>query len=319
LLPNFFQERIHSLLGAIPEKSLVAAGVHLTNRYRDPSQKAQGFSNSHEALAYTATRLPATFAAVQAVLPHVLLEKVNSVLDMGAGPGTATLAAAFHWRLATQFHLIEGDAFMSSISRQLLQNIPEMGSRKFSFDHANLLSFDLSVPYDLVILSYVLNELSLMDQKQVLMKTWKNTAKGLVIVMPGTPSGYQQLMTARHFLIEAGAFIAAPCPHHQACPLSEGDWCHFATRLERPSFHRKIKDVSLPYEDEKFCYLVALREPVSRQNMARVIRKPLRKSGHVILDLCTADGLQRKTVSRRDKEHYKEATKVSWGDSECLF
>lgn len=75
----------------------------------------------------------------------------------------------------------------------------------------------------------------------------------------------------------------------------------------------------MPYEDEKFCYLVALREPVSRQNMARVIRKPLRKSGHVILDLCTADGLQRKTVSRRDKEHYKEATKLSLGFAFLIF
>jgi ribosomal protein RSM22 (predicted rRNA methylase) len=318
LLPPFFQDRIYALLEAIPEKSLVAAGAHLTNRYRDPSQKAQGFLNAHEALAYTAARLPATFAAVQAVLPHVPFEKVHSVLDMGAGPGTATLAAALHWEHAAQFRLVEGDAFMSAISRQLLEGTPEMGTREFAFDQANLLSLAIENPYDLVILSYVLNELSLIDQGKVLMKAWASTAQGLVIVMPGTPRDYEQLMVVRRLLIEAGAFIAAPCPHHQVCPLSSGDWCHFSTRLARPPFHRKIKDVSLPYEDEKFCYLVALRDPVPRQNMTRVIRKPLHRSGHVTLDLCTADGLQRKTISRRDGEFYKEATKLSWGDPVSL-
>jgi ribosomal protein RSM22 (predicted rRNA methylase) len=154
LLPSFFQDRVWALLETIPEKTLVAAGAHLTNRYRDSSLKAQGFVNTQEALAYTATRLPATFAAVQAVLPHVSLKQVHSVLDMGAGPGTATLAAALHWECATHFRLVEGDAFMSTLSRQLLEDASEMSTRKFSFEQANLLSLSIENPYDLVILSY---------------------------------------------------------------------------------------------------------------------------------------------------------------------
>ncbi|MCE3231248.1 MAG: hypothetical protein K0R52_1176 [Alphaproteobacteria bacterium] len=273
-----------------------------------------GFFSPHEAVAYIAARLPATFAAAKAVLPHVPLESVTSVLDLGAGPGTAALAAALHWPECKRLHLIEGDAFMSEVSQHLFKGVPEIAHQTFSFQHANLLTAPRDMTYDLVILSYVLNELSAEDQAKVLKKAWDHGEKGVVIVMPGTPTGYRQLMGLRDQLTGMGAFIAAPCPHHDACPLKAGDWCHFSTRLSRPSFHREIKGVSLPYEDEKFSFLVALRTPTPRAS-ARVIRKPLQRSGHVTLDLCAKAGLTRQTISKRDKGRYKAATKVGWGDS----
>jgi ribosomal protein RSM22 (predicted rRNA methylase) len=163
-------------------------------------------------------------------------------------------------------------------------------------------------------LSYVLNEFSADEQSLVLQKSWAAAKEALVIIVPGTPVAYQQLMVLRDQLIGEGAFIAAPCPHHEKCPLKEGDWCHFSTRLPRSSFHREIKNATLAYEDEKYSYLVALRKPLPRTS-ARVIRKPLSRSGHVILDLCASDGLKRQTVSKRNKERYREVTKVVWGDS----
>lgn len=317
LLPPFFQNRIQSLLETAGAKSsLVRAREELTQRYRAPHEKqAQGgFASPSEVFAYLAARLPATFAAMKAVLPHIPVREVTSVLDMGAGPGTAALAAALHWPRCTRFHLIEGDDFMSEVSQQLLKDLPQIALQTFSFQKANLLTVSIDTSYDLILLSYVLNELSPDDQGLVLKKAWDSASMGLVIVMPGTPAGYHQLMVLRDLLIGMGAFIAAPCPHHEACPLKEGDWCHFSTRLPRSSFHREIKDVSLPFEDEKYSYLVALREPWPRAS-ARVIRKPLQRSGHVTLDLCMENGLKRQTVSRRNKERYKAATKVVWGDS----
>lgn len=203
---------------------------------------------------------------------------------------------------------------MSGLSQSLLQDLPEIAHQTISFQKENLLTISLDTSYDLILLSYVLNELSIDDQRIVLNKAWAATRKGLVILMPGTPAGYQQLMILRELLIGSGAFIAAPCPHHNPCPLKEGDWCHFSTRLPRSSHHREIKNVSLPYEDEKYSYLVALRNP-TELSTARIIRKPLQRSGHVTLDLCTSQGLRRETVSRRDKELYKAATKSTWGNS----
>jgi ribosomal protein RSM22 (predicted rRNA methylase) len=257
--------------------------------------------------------MPATFAAVEAVLSRVPLEDIVSILDLGAGPGTATLAASLRWPKCAHLHLIEGDAYMSGLSQQLLKSIPEIAPQKLSFHHENLLNISLKGPYDLILLSYVLNELSPGDQERVLKRAWDECTKGVVIVMPGTPREYQQLMVLRDLLIDCGAFIAAPCPHHNACPLANGDWCHFSVRLARSYLHRSIKNVSLSYEDEKFSYIVALRAPAPRSS-ARIIRKPLKRSGHMTLDLCTKEGLKRQTLSKRDKAYYKTATKVIWGD-----
>lgn len=315
LLPSSFLQRIQLLLETTSKQSsLVAAREHLTKRYRTKQGMEQrGFTSPAEAVSYVATRLPATFAAVEAVLPHVPLNDISSVLDLGAGPGTAALAVALHWKDCQKFHLVEGDVFMDEISQNLLKDLPEIQHQLFSFQKADLLTLSGDSSYDLVLLSYVLTELETNDQKVVLRKAWEIAEKGLVIVVPGTPIGYQQLMKLRNLLIEWGAFIAAPCSHHEKCPLQEGDWCHFSTRLSRPSFHRRIKTASLPYEDEKYSYLVALRDPVSRPS-ARVIRKPLSRSGHVILDLCTSKGVERRTISKRDKERYGIAAKMVWGD-----
>ena len=316
LLPLVVQNNIHALLQSVGSKpSLVKAHEQLTKRYRSAEGKLQaGFATSSEAIAYVAARFPATFAAIETVLPHVPIEDITSVLDLGAGPGTGSLAASLRWGACTNFHLVEGDPFMSELSQKILKDVPNIGHQTFSFQHANILNSSVNGSYDLVILSYVLNELSPKNQMQVLKEAWEKASKGVVILVPGTPDGYQQLMILRDVLIREGAFIAAPCPHHEACPLKDGDWCHFSTRLPRSSTHRTIKDVSLPYEDEKFSYLVAMRMPVPRSG-DRIIRKPLKRSGHIVLDLCTAEGLKRQTLSKRDKESYKAVTHVAWGDS----
>jgi len=319
LLPLSFQEHIRLLIEASRLKPvLVEAREHLTERYRaDQGREQGGFVSPAEAVAYVAARLPATFAAVEAVLPHVPLDDISSVIDLGAGPGTAALAAALHWPDCGKFHLVEGDAFMSEISQKLFKDLPEVQHQTFSFQKANLLTRSVDSSYDLVLLSYVLNEFSANDQEAVLRKAWGAAEKGLVIVAPGTPVGHRQVMVLRSQLIEMGAFIAAPCPHHEKCPLKDGDWCHFSTRLPRSSFHREIKNAALAYEDEKYSYLVALRESSSHTS-SRVIRKPLSRSGHVTLDLCTTEGLKRQTISKRDKALYRAATKAVWGDDwEC--
>lgn len=316
MLPVSIQNNIHSLLSGLDSKDgFIQARAEQTKNYRAKGgQINPGFASQNEVVAYIMSRFPATFAALEAILSTFPLQDIHSVLDLGAGPGTGAFAAALRWPLCQQFQLIEGDAYMSQLSQQLLKNIPEIINQYFSFHAENLLTYSFKNPHDLVILSYVVNELSSPNQTLLVKKAWEKSTKGMVIVVPGTPTCYQQLMILRDLLVEMGAFIAAPCPHHEACPLQEGDWCHFSTRLTRSSTHRTIKDVSLPYEDEKYSYLIALRDAIPR-TAARVIRKPMKRSGHVVLDLCTPDGLQRQTVSKRDKALYKRAIDVAWGES----
>ena len=68
------------------------------------------------------------------------------------------------------------------------------------------------------------------------------------------------------------------------------------------------------YEDEKFSYLIVSRIPVSVPQM-RILRPPMKRSGHISLNVCTEEGLKIKTLSRKDKEKYVLAKKSDWGDS----
>lgn len=168
---------------------------------------------------------------------------------------------------------------------------------------------------DLVTVSYVLKELTAKDRAAVVTEAAR-AAQAVVIVEPGTPDGYARVIDARDRLIAAGLTVAAPCPHSAACPIEPGsDWCHFAARVSRSSLHRQVKGGSLPYEDEKFSYVAAVRFPATPAP-ARVTRKPQIRKGLVLLDLCTEpQELRRETVTKRQGPLYKAARDTEWGDA----
>src|SRR6185312_799620 len=72
---------------------------------------------------------------------------------------------------------------------------------------------------------------------------------------------FADLLRARGTLLDAGFRIVAPCPHDLDCPWATGsDWCHFPARLPRSARHRQVKGARLGWEDEKFSYVVAIRD-----------------------------------------------------------
>ncbi len=184
---------------------------------------------------------------------------------------------------------------------------------------ATWLDADLSHPtafeeHDLVVISYAIGELSTRSVTRLISSAWE-AARVLVIVEPGTPKGFGHVLDVRNAMISAGAKLIAPCPHHEECPLAAaGDWCHFAERVERSAIHRRVKSAALGYEDEKFSYVVAAKDPVVRP-AARVVRHPQVHGGHMQLTLCTAKGLQQATITRSQKALYRAARKARWGDA----
>ena len=69
-----------------------------------------------------------------------------------------------------------------------------------------------------------------------------------------------------------------------------------------------MKNATLPYEDEKFCYVIFSKEETEFSNNKTIIKRPIKKSGHIIFDVCLASGVQR--VVRTDKA----SKKLQWGD-----
>jgi ribosomal protein RSM22 (predicted rRNA methylase) len=115
-------------------------------------------------------------------------------------------------------------------------------------------------------------------------------------------------------LIAAGAHVAAPCPHERECPLCPPDWCHFAQRLPRSRDHLHIKGAAVPFEDEKFSYVVLSRGEPQPIN-ARVLAPPKITKSTVTAKLCTDGGVVTDIAARRDSGAYRRRKSWRWGDS----
>jgi ribosomal protein RSM22 (predicted rRNA methylase) len=142
---------------------------------------------------------------------------------------------------------------------------------------------------------------------------WAATTGELVIIDTGTPAGFARILAARRHLVDAGARLVAPCPSDGQCPMADSDWCHFAVRLARSGPHRALKGAELPFEDEKYSYVVAGRAPVTRA-AGRVVRHPQTRSGHIRLQVCHDDQITEQVVGKSSGDLYRWARKAAWGD-----
>ena len=316
-LPYALLNAVEKLAEGLSSAQLSQAARTLSERYRDTARSGQPLlSDRTEAAAYAITRMPATYGAVWTALDWTLEQaelELSSLLDVGAGTGAATWAASERLALSS-ITCMEAESSMKERGRALMENTDLSGAKWVSGD---LLRDTLPCKADLVIASYVLNEIRDSDRPAVLKKLWDAAGKLLLIVEPGTPAGFEQLRTIRQWAEEQGAFIAAPCPDCKNCPVPKGeDWCHFTCRIPRSRLHRQLKGGDAPYEDEKFSYLALCREPVTPcQN--RVLRHPVIETGRITLSLCSASG--RDTVILRKKSpDYKKARKLHCGDALTL-
>lgn len=318
-LPTTLYRAVEELLEAQRPDELSRAAADLSQRYR--AGRIDGgrpvHSPAHRA-AYTAFRLPATYAAAHAVLAETARRidpnACASFLDLGAGPGTASWAAAELFDSLSEMTLAERDPDWISLGERLARQAPIPALAQARWRHIDLSAAEPLPAADLVIACYSLGELTESAGQAALARAWDAAATALVLIEPGTPAGFGRIRRWRDALVDRGAQLAAPCPHADACPVPEGDWCHFSARVERSSLHRRIKGGSLGHEDEKFSYLVVTKEPAVPAG-ARVVRHPQKRGGHTNLALCTADGLEKHTLSRRDKATWKRAAKLSWGDA----
>ena len=287
------------------------------------SQTYRGGGNSNairtesDAIAYALARMPATYAAVVAslnALREIRSDLVPvSLLDVGAGPGTASWAAAEVFSLLNDFTLLDSNPVLRTLALDLVRGSHRL--RELKYHHGSALAaLKDAAPADLVIASYVIGEMSDAEQAALADAMWEKTRDTLVVVEPGTPAGYARMLTLRRHLIDQGAHVAAPCPHDAQCPLVAPDWCHFAQRLPRSRAHIALKEASLPYEDEKFSYVALTRVPVARP-YARVLAQPIASKIGITAKLCTREGLRISNVPRRDKTEYATARRWRWGDA----
>lgn len=316
-LPPRLRQAVDSALEGVALSDLTNAVEALSHRYRNEVRDGRlHLADEKSALAYLATRLPATYAAARAsfaaaaeALPGFA---PSTALDVGAGPGAALWAAASCWPGLFDAVLLEASPVIQAWGEKLCVSA---GVARVAWRQADIRRpLPAIPPRDLVTLAYVLDELAPEERDQLVDRLWGLTVGLLVIVEPGTPKGWLRILAARDRLLAAGAHIAAPCPHAAACPLAAPDWCHFSARVARSRIHRLAKNAEVPWEDEKFIFLAATRMPVSHSG-TRVLAPPQAASGRVNLKLCTSEGAAtQRLVTRREGAAFKAARRTGWGD-----
>src|SRR3981189_658770 len=111
-LPAELKAALEARLHGLSRGDAAGRAATISQTYRDGGGSA-AIRSSTDALAYALARMPATYAAVIASL-NALCEirpdiSPNSLLDVGAGPGTAAWAAAEAFPLLQDFVLLDAN------------------------------------------------------------------------------------------------------------------------------------------------------------------------------------------------------------------
>ena len=265
-LPAELKAALDAKLHGLSRNDAAERSASISKTYRDGGGSG-AIRTETDALAYALARMPATYAAVIASL-NALAEirpdfAPTSLLDVGAGPGTATWAAAEAFSSLQDFTLLDANDALRTLALELVSDSFRLRPVHYERGEARA-ALAKAEAADLVIASYVIGELSAAEQAALAALMWEKTRDTLLVVEPGTPAGYARIIALREQLIAAGAHVAAPCPHDGKCPLSQPDWCHFTQRLQRSRAHKQVKGAELPFEDEKFAYVALTRTPLPR-------------------------------------------------------
>ena len=276
-------------------------------------QGSRLLTRESEAAAYAAARMPATYAAAYEAIAQALEASglaPRTLIDCGAGTGAATWAAA---------QLLDLDRIICLEREDAMRSVGSALMRGGMLDKAQWAACDLTArgalgQAELVIEGYMLGELGEDMRLPVAEKLWNACTQMLVLIEPGTPQGFANLLAVREYLCGLGAYVAAPCPAGTGkCPMKDGDWCHFTVRVQRTKLHKLLKGGEAPYEDEKFAYMVFTREAPKNACSARVLRHPQIEPGRISLTLCENGKKTNRIITKKDPL-WKRARKIGAGD-----
>lgn len=312
-VPPGLKAAVQGYLAGSDEGSLVDSARRMSQHYRQGGRSG----NMLDFRAYLVARLPATYAAAAFCLSELSRRVPQftpaSLLDAGSGPGTAAWAAAVAYPGLASFTFLDNNAQFLKLACSLAAQSDHPALHRARALNKDIGSLSPDTSADLVVAAYALAELPQSKTEEAASALWRACEDTLLIIEPGTPQGFARIHQARATLIAQGAHLAAPCTHMNACPVLAPDWCHFSVRLARSRDHMHAKKAAVPFEDEKFSYVIASRQPMALEGL-RILAPPAGTKAEIKYKLCTQSGLALHGVARRDKAAYKRVRKLEWGD-----
>jgi len=285
-------------------------------------------------LYFTATGVATVATALrQAKLP-LATNRVLRVLDLGAGPLTASLAVALTLDPRVHLDVTAVDSVMPVLEdgRVLLQALrPEASARLIdgNLREGRVLQA-LREPFDLILMANILNEWTIGGKKrqsaaefvQRLLTRHLAAGGAALMVEPATRTGSHTLVDVREHLLSATRLaVLAPCMGLGPCPVhsaSMRDWCHSEQPWHRPGLVRELDDaIGHRRSTLKFSYLAVADASTQRQppHRYRVIGGAMEARGQFRRYLCGEAG---KVVATADAEDLARAAplRTAWrGDA----
>jgi ribosomal protein RSM22 (predicted rRNA methylase) len=284
----------------------------IEGQYRD-SKTVAPLSSELLAAAYVTSRMPATYMVALKIFSEVLARfpkfQPTSMLDLGAGPGSAIWAAIKVWSSLNEVSAWERESSFIAVGKKLLEHIT---IPCVSWEQKELTAKQLQIPeVDLVVASYMFGELNSECQSFLFNALLKSSRGFLLVIEPGTPQGFSRIATLRDSALYANFVVAAPCCSQGRCPSS---WCHFSEKVQRSKSHRLVKEGALPYEFEHYSYILIARN--ASPSAPRIVERPSVSKHAVKLKVCSdSEVLTEVEVRKRDSEAlFKSVKKLEWGD-----
>ncbi len=249
------------------------------------------------------------------------------ILDVGSGPGTATLGALDFFSRQGKRPLLQFTAV-----DQVGENLKDAENlfrswRNRTGINASLRTIKSAVEkamdrpagdrYDIIVLSNVMNELFHGNEDRIAKRTLflKNILSRLlapdgscIIIDPALRETSRELLMVRDSLLEEGFSIYSPCLGGGNCPAlaNPRDWCHEDIPWDPPEIVKEIDShIGLRKDSLKFTYLVLRKDGLSLAdiyggNVFRVVSEPLVSKGKIEFYLCGKG--ERRLIMRLDKD-----------------
>ena len=292
--------------GGLRRESLVEGVRRLSEMFTGVRRLEPGYlSRAALRRAYVCYYLPVNYARTRLVLSELksfaTLGPGLRVLDFGAGPGSASLAAVDE--------LERPELTLVDVVDEALDDAAFLLDRPFE-----RAAEAPSGPFDLILASNVLAELPDPAPLRRLLDHVLAPDGYLVLVEPATPGPARRVMAWRDELVAAGYKIAAPCLGATQCPMrSHGDlWCHQDAPWNAPGGVVELdRELGFDKESLKFSYLVVTQAGATRAgpDRWRVVSNLHRSKGKAWAWLCgaTEELVKAELLTRRRIPEFERA------------
>ncbi len=236
-------------------KVLAEQILKLSDFFIDRPDDQTPWSENYCKQAYRHYYLPLNFLRAELVIRRGIevgfFKNIDTTIDWGAGPGTASFALAKNLNLKNQI-LIE----KSKDALKAFQDLEPLLKNPNLTTELDLKKINSDAKKTMLVFSYSLTEMD------ALPAGW-NQFEALMILEPATKQDGRKLLELRNKLMAEGYTIWAPCVHQQSCPLleeSKTDWCHDRVHVDAPKWFLQLEQ-HLPFKNKTITtsYLLARR------------------------------------------------------------